>query len=526
MANVQLKNLTQVFDKGNALSLHIIYSSFFCLELSILLCPLSILSYFLHMENTKNQIRVRFAPSPTGHLHIGGVRTALFNYLYARQMGGTYCLRIEDTDKERSTDANMQEILSALEWLGLSPDETPVIQSEHSQEHLEAADQLLREGKAYRCFCTKEGLEADKIKAESEKRAYRYSGRCRELSENEIQAKLDAGLPYTVRFRIPEGITRFKDMVYKDIAVNNEEIDDFIILRSDGSPIYQLSVVVDDANMKITHVIRGEDHLSNTPKQILLYLALGKKVPKFGHLPLILAQDGKRLSKRHGASSVDEFKEMGFLPEGLLNGLALLGWGDNMPKPIFSLDELIKRFDFARVNKKGAIFDPDKLAWINGQHLSRSEAKNMWPFVKPLWQNAGWINHDFPDKKGILYTDLLKSRLRLLNEFITYGEYLFKDPISYDKDAVIKHLQSSDIQTNMQSLSSNFTGCEDFNSVTAEVALRELSESLDIKAAALIHPLRIAVTGFGVSPDIFKICEILGLETVIRRLNLLKIFLV
>ncbi len=478
------------------------------------------------MNQHAQKIRVRFAPSPTGHLHIGGVRTALFNYLYARQMGGTYCLRIEDTDKERSTNANMQEILSALEWLGLSPDETPVIQSEHSQEHLEAADQLLREGKAYRCFCTKEGLEADKIKAESEKRAYRYSGRCRELSENEIQAKLDTGLPYTVRFRIPEGITRFKDMVYKDIAVNNEEIDDFIILRSDGSPIYQLSVVVDDANMNITHVIRGEDHLSNTPKQILLYLALGKKVPKFGHLPLILAQDGKRLSKRHGASSVDEFKEMGFLPEGLLNGLALLGWGDNMPKPIFSLDELIKRFDFARVNKKGAIFDPDKLAWINGQHLSRSEAKDMWPFVKPLWQNAGWIDPGFSDEDGIRYTDLLKSRIRLLNEFVLYGKYLFKDPLTFDMKAIDKHLQSPDIKKYISILSTSFQSLKSSSAEEMEAKLREVADMHEIKASMLIHPLRIAVTGFGVSPDIFKICEILGLETVIRRLNLLKIFLV
>ncbi|MEA2076856.1 MAG: glutamate--tRNA ligase, partial [Candidatus Marinimicrobia bacterium] len=273
------------------------------------------------MNNDTPKIRVRFAPSPTGHLHIGGVRTALFNYLYARQQGGTYCLRIEDTDKERSTDANMQEILSALEWLGLSADEKPVIQSEHIQEHLYAAQQLLNKDKAYRCFCTKEELDTDKAKAEAEKRPYRYSGKCRNLSAKEIQNKLEVK-PYTVRFRIPEGVTRFKDMVYKDIAVNNEEIDDFIILRSDGTPIYQLSVVVDDANMGITHVIRGEDHLSNTPKQILLYLALGKKVPKFGHLPLILASDGKRLSKRHGASSVNEFKELGFLPEGLLNGLA------------------------------------------------------------------------------------------------------------------------------------------------------------------------------------------------------------
>ncbi len=478
------------------------------------------------MKEQAQNIRVRFAPSPTGHLHIGGVRTALFNYLYARQLGGTYCLRIEDTDKERSTDANRQEILSALDWLGLSPDEEAVIQSEHIQEHLDAAEKLLQEGKAYRCFCTKDEIDADKIKAEDEKRAYRYSGRCRNLSQKDVQAKLDAGLPYTVRFRVPEGITRFKDMVYKDIAVNNEEIDDFIILRSDGTPIYQLSVVIDDSNMNITHVIRGEDHLSNTPKQILLFLALGKKVPKFGHLPLILAQDGKRLSKRHGATSVDEFKAMGFLPEGLLNGLALLGWGDNMPKPIFSLKELIDRFDFARVNKKGAIFDPEKLAWINGQHLSRTDAKDIWPFVKPLWLKEKWIDQDFSDETGILYTDLLKSRIRLLNEFTDYGRYLFKDPLTFDMESIVKHLQLPDIKDYIAVLSSSFEALGSANAEALEACLRETAEKLQLKASVLIHPLRIAVTGFGVSPDIFSICEILGPKTVVRRLNFLKIFLV
>lgn len=478
------------------------------------------------MNSTEKQIRVRFAPSPTGHLHIGGVRTALFNYLFARQKGGIYCLRIEDTDKERSTDENTREILDALAWLGLSADEEPVIQSDHAQSHLDAANQLLKEGKAYRCFCSKEELDADKTKAEAEKRPYRYSGRCCELSDEDIRSKLDNNIPYTVRFKVPEGITRFKDMVYRDIAVNNEEIDDFIIIRSDGTPIYQLSVVVDDAAMEITHVIRGEDHLSNTPKQILLYLALGKKVPKFGHLPLILASDGKRLSKRHGATSVDEFKELGFLPEGLLNGLALLGWGDNMPKPIFSLEELIQRFDMSKVNKKGAIFDIDKLGWINGQHLSRSKAEDIWPFVKPLWLKTGWINNDFSDETGIAYTKLLKSRMRLLNEFVAYGEYLFKDPISYDEEAVAKHLSDPAVKDHITQLSADLKASNAKTADEMESILRNTAEKMDIKAAALIHPLRLAITGFGVSPGVFEICEILGLETVIKRLKFLKIFLV
>lgn len=471
------------------------------------------------MKQDQKSIRVRFAPSPTGHLHIGGVRTALFNYLYARQNQGVYCLRIEDTDKERSTEENTREILDALDWLGLSPDEAPVIQSAHIDEHRGAAERLLREGKAYRCFCSREELEADKAAAETAHAAYRYSGRCRDLDESEIKAKIKAGLTYTIRFRVPEGFTRFKDMVYKDIQVNNGEIDDFIILRSDASPVYQLSVVIDDACMGITHVIRGEDHLSNTPKQILLYLALDLPVPRFAHLPLILAKDGKRLSKRHGATSVDEFRTMGFLPQGLLNGLALLGWGDNMPKPIFSLEELIQRFDISKVNKKGAIFDIDKLTWINGQHLSRMEARKIWPFVKPLWLEKSWISDDFPDEKGIRYTDLLKTRMRLLNDFIEYAGYLFNEPDSYDKTAVCKHLQSPDIQEYMTVLLSDIKTCSSFSSDALEDCLRTCAEGLKVPAAALIHPLRLALTGFAVSPDIFTIAELLGRNTVIRRLK-------
>jgi glutamyl-tRNA synthetase len=476
-------------------------------------------SYIFPMKEPMNTIRVRFAPSPTGHLHIGGVRTALFNYLYARQNQGVYCLRIEDTDKERSTEEHTREIMEALGWLGLSPDETPVIQSAHIDEHRATAEQLLREGKAYRCFCSREELETDKAAAEAAHEAYRYSGRCRDLSSTEIQEKMEKGLPYTIRFRVPEGITRFKDMVYKDIQVNNAEIDDFIILRSDGTPIYQLSVVVDDARMGITHVIRGEDHLSNTPKQILLYLALGLPVPRFAHLPLILAKDGKRLSKRHGATSVDEFKAMGFLPQGLLNGLALLGWGDNMPKPIFDLHELTEKFSFNRVNKKGAIFDIDKLIWINGQHLSRMDAADIWPEVKKRWRERSWITQDFPDEKGIVYTALLKTRMRLLTDFVNYAAYLFSDPNNYDKKTLEKHIQSTDLLIYINTLLSDLKACSPFSSTSVETCLRNSAQRQNIPAATLIHPLRLALTGFGVSPDLFTIAELLGKETVLRRLK-------
>ncbi len=471
-------------------------------------------------ENPKD-VRVRFAPSPTGHLHIGGVRTALFNYLYARQRSGSFCLRIEDTDKARSTKANMQEILDALAWLGLSPDEKPFIQSEHLQNHLLAAEKLLHNGQAYRCFCTKATLDAEKKAAEAAHRPYRYSGRCRNLSEAQIREKREAGLPYTLRFRVPEGTTRFKDMVYKDISVNNAEIDDFILIRSDGSPVYQLSVVVDDIRMGITHVIRGEDHLSNTPKQILLYLALGEKVPRFAHLPLILAADGKRLSKRHGASSVDEFREMGFLPEGLLNGLALLGWGDNMPKPVFSRDALIEKFSLNRVNKKAAVFDLRKLEWVNGQHLSKTDASMIWKHVRPLWEKAGWIGKNYPDTEGIRRVALLKSRMRLLKDFVRYGAWLFEDPADYEPEALDKHSQAPDLPEHLDKLLDAFRECDPFTAETAETCLRNAAEQRNISAATLIHPLRLAVTGFSVSPDIFTVCEMLGKENVCRRLETL-----
>lgn len=471
------------------------------------------------MENINTSPRVRFAPSPTGHLHIGGVRTALFNYLFARSLNGKFLLRIEDTDLERSTQENQDEILSALNWLGLDSDEAPVIQSSNRDKHISAAELLLENGKAYRCFCSSEKLSADKEAAGKSGEAYRYSGRCRNLCQEEIQSHLDAGDPYTVRFKVPEGITRFKDMVYKKIEVNNKEIGDFIIVRSDGSPIYHLSVVVDDAAMAITHVIRGEDHLSNTPKQILLYLALGYKVPKFAHLPLILGPDGKRLSKRFGATSVDEFVEMGFLPEGLLNGLALLGWGDNVTKPIFDLEQLIAAFDLNRVNKKGAIFDIDKLYWINGQHLSRISAQELWPRVKSLWEKEHFISKDFSEETGVKYTDLLKTRIRSLNDFIRFGSYLFNDPLEYDKQAVEKAFSAHNTQNVLLDLSLAFKDLEIFSKSSAESVLRELAEKNNIKAADYIHPMRLAVTGFGVSPDIFNIMEYIGKESVVRRLK-------
>jgi glutamyl-tRNA synthetase len=468
-------------------------------------------------------IRVRFAPSPTGYLHIGGARTALFNYLYARSMGGTYLLRIEDTDTERSSQEMIEQILDSLSWLGLLSDEPYVLQSDNIQAHQHAVDTLLNEDKAYRCFCTKEDLEAEKEKAARENRPYRYSGKCRHLTDQEIQENLDHKLPFTVRLKVPhEGVTRFKDMVFKSIEVQNSEIDDFIIMRSDKTPVYQLAVVVDDTLMGITHVIRGEDHLSNTPKQIHLYLALGYPVPRFAHVPLILAPDGKRLSKRHGATSVGEFRDMGFLPEGFINGLIHLGWGTSGNQTIYTPDELIRTFKITDVSKKGAIFDLQKMIWINGQHISGKPSTELFPWVTRAWLKAGLLSQDdIEDRKTYLHQaiDLLKTRMKLITDFVSFGSYVLKDPVSYDPEAVEKRWAHPKVQVLMNHYLKALESLDPFDPENLEETLRHITNEAGEKAAVLIHAVRLAVTGFSVSPGLFELLSLLGKKVVIRRLK-------
>jgi len=472
---------------------------------------------------TEDRVRVRFAPSPTGYLHIGGARTALFNYLFARHQGGDFLLRIEDTDLERSSEAMIERIREGMSWLGMHADEETVLQSRHREEHRAAAERMLNEGRAYRCFCSRESLDAEREAAEKAGRPYRYSGQCRGLSTEEISAKLAEGLSYTVRLKVPqEGKTRFKDMVYKNIEVMNSEIDDFILLRSDGSPVYQLAVVVDDARMGITHVIRGEDHLSNTPKQILICLALGYRVPRFAHLPLILGPDGKRLSKRFGASSVEEFRDMGFIPEGVLNALALLGWSHPSNQTLFDMETLIRDFDFSRVNKKGAIFDIQKMMWINGQHLSLLPADRILSDVEALWRERGLLDSEAAEDRDRLLAaaDLLKQRMRLLPEFADFGLYLFRAPESYDTEGQEKQWPDRKLSANRLSvLRGSWQALPEFTAEAAEEALRASAEQLEEKAAVLIHSMRLAVTGFTVSPDIFSILIFLGRDEVLSRLE-------
>ncbi len=315
---------------------------------------------------------VRFAPSPTGHLHIGGARTALFNYLFVKNEGGKFVLRIEDTDRERSSDEMSREIIEGLEWLGLSTDDSPWYQSEHIEDHIRVAEKLLITDKAYKCFCTQEETESRRIK-DGKVQYFMYDRHCLELSPEEVEENINKKIPYVVRFKVPDGETKFKDRIHKEVKTNNKEIEDFIILRSDGTPTYQLSVVSDDIAMNISDVIRGDDHISNTFKQILIFLALGEKPPRYSHLPLIMGPDKKKLSKRHGETSILEFKTKGYLPEALVTYLSHLSWSPKDHKKIYNLKDLVKDFNFSAISKNSPVFDYDKLNFLNAKAIKEKE---------------------------------------------------------------------------------------------------------------------------------------------------------
>ncbi|MCF7885447.1 MAG: glutamate--tRNA ligase, partial [Candidatus Marinimicrobia bacterium] len=360
-----------------------------------------------------NNVRVRFAPSPTGYLHLGGARTAIYNWLFAKQKNGEFLLRIEDTDIERSDKKMVEQIKQSLNWLNIGWDEEIVYQSRREHLYAEVVDKLLEEGEAYRCFCTEQELEAERKKYEDKKGSYKYSGKCRNLSQDEIAQNLEEGKEYSIRLKIDHfQTTQWEDMIYGEISIDNKEIDDFIIQRSNGTPTYQLAVVVDDADMRISHVIRGEDHVPNTPKQINLFEALGKKAPKYCHLPLLIGKDKKRLSKRHGATAVDQYREAGFCPEAIVNYLTLLGRSAKSDKEIMSIDEILNDFALDKISRKPTVFDIKKLEWINGKHLSQKPTEEIYKQVLPRFSEKGWVNEN-PKNPSYIKTviDLLKSRV-------------------------------------------------------------------------------------------------------------------
>ena len=475
-------------------------------------------------------IRVRFAPSPTGYLHIGGARTALFNWLFARREGGTFVLRIEDTDAARSSSDMVDGILDGLRWLGLDWDEGPLVdgpvgpyfQSQRVDRHRAAAQRLVDAGRAYYCYCTTEELKAKREAAERAGGAWRYDRRCVSLPAAEVAANEGTGKPRVVRFRVPDGVTRFDDLIHGPIEFEGAHIEDFVLLRSDGLPTYQLSVVSDDVEMRITHVVRGDDHISNTPKQILLYRALDAPVPVFAHVPLILGPDKKRLSKRHGATSVTEYARQGYLPEAMVNFLALLGWSPGATdQELFSRDDLIEAFDLAGISGGNAVFNPEKLDWFNQQHIMRLPPDEVARRVRPSFAAAGlWDDSLVGDRHAWFFAvlELLKPRVKKLHDMVEVGRFFFVELPEYDPAAVEKHLRAEGVAERFQALDVAFAGLPTFDATSTEAAVRTVADATDVKAATLIQAVRVAVTGRTASPGLFDVLALLGRERTRARL--------
>ena len=469
--------------------------------------------------------RLRFAPSPTGYLHVGGARTALFNWLYAKKFGGQFLLRIEDTDKARSTDESTRAIFEGLEWLGLLWDETVVYQGANVERNREDAYKMLANGTAYRCFCTQAELAERRAAAEANKESFKYDRRCDRLDRDEVERRAAAGEPFTLRFRVPDGTTSWDDLVHGEIAFPNKDIEDFIILRADGTPIYNMAVVSDDIFMRITHVMRGDDHISNTPKQILLYRALGADLPIFAHLPMIHGLDGKKLSKRHGATAVGDYQHLGILPGAMLNFLALLGWSPGHDIEVLTLDRMVELFDVGGLQKKAAIFDPKKLEWMNGQHLSLLPSEELATIVTPALERAGLATaadlagrHDW----YIALLELLKVRARTIDDIVRQATPYFRDAITYDEEAVAKQWKDRRATAELLVAVRDALGAmPSWEPAAMEEALRALAERLGFgeKAGKIFQPLRVALTGLGVSPGIFDVLLMLGRDRSLTRID-------
>jgi glutamyl-tRNA synthetase len=482
--------------------------------------------------------RVRFAPSPTGYLHLGGARTALFNWLLARRLGGSFVLRIEDTDVERSSADMVEGILDGLRWLGLDWDEGPLIggahgpyfQSERLDRYRAFAERLVARGSAYYCYCTPEELKAKRELVDASGRgaagpagiAWKYDRTCSRLSIDEIAARERDHVPRAIRFRVPDDATGFVDLVHGAIAFEGSNIEDFVILRSDGHPTYHLSVVSDDLDMAITHVVRGDDHISNTPKQIMLYRAAGVEPPSFAHVPLILGPDKKNLSKRHGATSVMEYARQGYLPEAMVNFLALLGWSPGTDRELFSRQELVEAFTLEGINRSGAVFNAEKLDWFNQQHIARLAPDELARRVRPLLETAGlWHSEYLDDRHAWFFAvlELLKPRAKRLDDFAAQGRFFFADDVEYDQTAVDKHVRSAGMEAHLALMDKELGELPTFDPASIEVAVRSLAGRRGVKAGSLIHALRVAVTGHAVSPGLFEVLALVGRERVHARLE-------
>ena len=474
------------------------------------------------MTDNARPPRLRFAPSPTGYLHVGGARTALFNWLYARHNGGRFLLRIEDTDKLRSTDESTRAIFEGMEWLGLNWDEEVVYQGANLERHRADALRLLDAGAAYRCFCTPEELDQRRRDTVAGHETFKYDRRCDRLSPAEVKERLDRRDPFVIRFRIPEGTTEWDDLVHERIAFPNKDLDDFVILRSNMTPIYNLAVVSDDIAMGITVVMRGDDHISNTPKQILLYRALGAELPTFAHLPMIHGMDGKKLSKRHGATAVGDYQHHGLLPSAMLNFLALLGWSPGGDREIMTVAEMIELFTPDGLQTKAAIFDPQKLDWMNGQHLSMTPLAELEPIVRPAILAAGLTDEATLAARREWYfalLDLLRVRARTIDDIVRQAGPYFLDHIEYDPEAVAKQWKNPEEAAGiLEQIAQTLAAAPGWQTEPLESALRSLAESRGIAAGKLFQPLRVALTGLTVSPGIFEVLMVMGHDLALSRI--------
>ena len=513
-------------------------------------------------------VRVRFAPSPTGYLHVGGARTALFNWLFARREGGVFILRIEDTDVGRSSWDMVAGILDAMKWLGLDWDEGPEVGGPHEpyfqsgrlERYSAMAEQLVREKRAYYCYCTPEMLKERRAAAaaaepggvqppsqrpgplpssrrfgvpkeippDASDSTWQYDRTCARLAPEEVERREARHLPRAIRFSVPPGRTEFTDLVHGPIGFDNAYIEDFVILRSDRHPTYHLSVVADDIDMEVTHVVRGDDHVSNTPKQVMLYEAFGRAVPRFAHVPLILGPDKRRLSKRHGATSVVEYKRRGYLPEAMVNFLALLGWSPGTDEEVLTRDELLRAFSLEGISSSNAVFNPEKLDWFNSQHMIRMPIEELGNRVRPILEAAGLWREQYGSGRRTWYhqvLDLLRARTKTLDDFARHGRPFFADTIEYDPAAVGKHLAAPDLSAHLVALAAAFRALPSFDAADVESALRSVAERQGVRAASLIHAARVAVTGESVSAGIFEVLALVGRDRTLDRLDHLIAFL-
>ena len=463
--------------------------------------------------------RVRFAPSPTGYLHIGGARTALFNWLYAKRTGGTFVLRIEDTDRERSTDAHTTVILEGLSWLGIDWDEGPYFQGAYGDRHRADAERLLAEGRAYRCFCTREELDAQRASAEARKEGFRYDGRCRRRTAGDVEAQLALGTPFTLRLMMPDEELAWEDAVHGRISFHGRDLDDFVILRSDGTPIYNHAVVSDDIAMEITHVIRGDDHISNTPKQVALYRALGRPEPVFAHVPMILGSDGRKLSKRHGATAVGDYQDRGIFPAAMRNFLALLGWSPGDDREIMPEAEMIAAFSLEGIQSKPAVFDTAKLEWMNGQYLSATPAADL---LTPVERQLGRIGVAARGNELLPLIDAVKARSRTITQLADQVAVRLSGPAALDSKAeALKAKMGDGFAANLRRAVDALEPLpeSEWRPEPLLETLKSAAESAGVKLGDAMQPIRVALTGSTVSEPVNELLAIVGRAAALDRMK-------